>query len=98
MGGGLGGNAHEMPHLTQLFVAGVSTSTGLWGAYFWYRSARNKPPPISAWRDFEKGADGLTAFERWVIESAQLNRWAAVITAISISLAALSTVLGAIPP
>jgi hypothetical protein len=75
----------------QLFLGGVSTATGLWAAYFWYRSARNEPPRASAYADFERGADGLTDLERWLRTSGQLNRYAAGLTAISVGLGALST-------
>jgi hypothetical protein len=66
----------------------VSATTGIAAAVLWFRSTVVKPPPMIA--------DGGVPMQRFLDGAAHFNKWAAGVTAISVLLSVIATLLSGI--
>jgi hypothetical protein len=71
--------------------AGLCLVSGILAAVVWYRSAANNYT-VSEIKDFLGTEEGHLKLAQWLARGANLNKWAAIWTAVSVVAGALSVV------
>lgn len=76
-------------------LAVLGALAGALAAWFWYQSARIVPPSFAGLDSF-MGERGESALDKWATDVATKNKWAAGLTAASVLLGGIASVLSTI--